>query len=224
MRFFLLLPIILLVSCAAKTGNQITAESTFNAASPNGLVIVGFDDEREFDGQPKPKLNWRRFDPATMRASGELIPVSVPSNIKTVLYDDSNETSRPYYVFELPPGNYYIESLFQSYDFKKAVKREETANRTVLLGSYSPSITVRPGEILYIGEYRYGVDGAAITRLNPAPPQIERARSLIATYNGVFGNVVYREPKPVKFSCNQTRTTFQREFNCAVNTVSLAYQ
>jgi|GEM_PF-6132558 len=224
MRFLLLLPILALAACASKTGNQITSETTFNGASPNGLVIVGFDDEQEFDGQPKPKLNWRRFDPTNMRASGELIPVSVPSNLKSALYDDSNETSRPYYIFELPPGSYYIESLFQSYDFKKAVKREETSNRTVLLGSYSPSITVRPGEISYIGEYRYGVDGAAITRLNPAAPQIDRARALIGTYNGVFGDVAYQEPRPVKFSCNQTRTTFQREFNCAVDTVSLAFQ
>ena len=224
MRFLVLSLVFLMTACAQNTGNQITPETNFNRASANGLVIVGFDDENEFNGQPKPKLNWRRFDPSTMRASGELIPISAPKTITSALYDNSNETSRPYYVFELPPGNYYIESLFQSYDFKKAVKREETANRTVLLGSYAPSVAVRPGEISYIGEFRYGVDGAAITRLNPVAPQIDRAKSLIGTFRGIFGDVVYQEPRPVTFSCNQTRTTFQKEFNCAVNTVSLAYQ
>ena len=224
MRFLVLSLVFLVTACAKTTGNQVMPDTTFNRASANGLVIVGFDDEREFNGQPKPKLNWRRFDPSTMRAEGELIPISAPKTITSALYDDSNETSRPYYVFELPPGNYYIESLFQSYEFKKAVKREDTANRTVLLGSYSPSITVRPGEISYIGEYRYGVDGAAITRISLAAPQMARAKSLIGTYSGIFGEVTFQDPRPVSFSCNQTRTTFQREFNCAVSSVSLAYQ
>ena len=215
--FFCLALALLLVGCKTTSppGLKVAgADVQHGSESANGLVLVGI---RTNDGNPlywsigfrltgAVEVYWRRFDPETdslLRGRSNLYRsfrhwCSKYGNHPAC--NDDDYTQVQYNLSEVVPGRYLLESVRvtektgASYlSAERSLFSENSPNKRFASGVH-PGFEVKPGEVVYIGDYVFDVNGehAKFLRVESNP---EQARAALALYPNVQGEMLVRVPE-----------------------------
>ena len=212
-RFYLVL-LFALSTCAAK-GNQLSHKNDFDASSEIGLVVIGV--ALDYQGQMNefhkpPVLNWRQFDFETGEAGKKAIKVSDSnqhfSKKLRKEYRPVEELYLPYYIFELVPGDYFLESFNNEYFIPQMAG---TYRNTKMRYERSPVITVKAGQITYAGELRSVLAEQHFRRshigsyseLKFVEPDLAAANAYLAKMTNVSGSAILQNPRYMSFDCGR---------------------
>lgn len=209
-----------LVSCAS-TGNQFPIEKEFDKSSPNSLIVMGLTSSSDFFGFRKPRLNWRKFDPSTNSVEDEIISVYHPTGLASIGSDGEALDKRPYHIFEVSLGHYYLESIWQKYITRKGGGLTEVY-RTLMAKKNSPSFEARSGEITYIGDFRYGGEGYDIQSLSPAEPNLKKATAFLRAFPKIQSQFRSRPVKIISYECEETSVFFEDGFTCKPESIIIS--
>ena len=203
-----------LSTCAAK-GNQLSHKNDFDPSSETGLVIIGVQLENRVDMEEyyePPVLNWRQFDFETGLAGKRAAKISksdqhLPKKLR-VKNRTWAEFYLPYYIFELEPGDYFIESFNNEYFIPQM---GDTYRNTTMWYEGTPVVSVEAGKIIYVGELRSILSDnhykrthiGSYSELKFVEPDLAAANTYLSKMENVTGSAVWQQPRVLSFDCGR---------------------
>ncbi len=135
-RYASLLLMFVVAACAPNQGT-FSRSTAFTAKSQNALVVIGVYSNIQLSARFG--LAWWRFDPATRSVSlGDNDGVKI---VRDAFWTGAEAVKPRYLVFSVPPGNYAMV--------------QASAITTMNFSADVPSFSVKPGEVIYVGDYQF---------------------------------------------------------------------
>ena len=193
-RGIAILALLAVAACAGGPRYQANPQTSFDARSPDGLVVVGMKGTGPrlttplgFDaGYPAFSLTWVRTEKSADGTWGTFTTVPRFANVGDIR--DLNYTA-----YTVPPGRYFLHRL----TVVQAAGNLITTRRITLRRDPGLGFEVKAGEIAYVGDFM--IDALAI------PPRIEdhahddqSAAAAIKLYTKIKGEVRYVPLVPVR--------------------------
>ena len=219
-RIFLgLLLALFLASCSnpknAVNWTDAPATVEHDSTSETGIVVIGI---RAQDGNPNSEsliglnasigLNWRLVDLESGKLEHDTVFLNDRADFTTKRFtchgqpacNYNDYTEMQYNLVKVWPGHYLLKHIaHQNIRFTNMVPYEESllfdTNPAALYEKkLVPGFEIKPGEIVYIGNYILNVlgDFPELVRIESNP---EEARQTLALYPGVSGEMVVRVPE-----------------------------
>jgi hypothetical protein len=207
LRLSLYLSLVLLMSCA-NTGGQFSESTDFHTNTDNALIIIGLSNPKAPLHSRNPKINLRKYEPDTNYVHSKLISVFVPTGITTVGTDFKKEDAKTFYIFEIEPGHYFIESLYYHYFSEYRKKAPDQLNLrstknliTTLLYQNAPTFHAEAGEATYLGEFEYFNDLKKGIEINHVGFNKDKLRDILRQYKGIKTEINKMAPGSLDFNC-----------------------
>ena len=195
-RGMAILALLAVAACAGGSRYQATPQTSFDAQSADGLVVVGMKGTgpRQTNAlgmelaYPSFSLTWVRTEKSADGTWGTFTTVPRFANVGNVR--DLNHTA-----YTVPPGRYFLHRLTVVQQTGNLI----TTRRITLRRDPGLGFEVKAGEIVYVGDFM--IDALAI------PPRIEdhthddaAAAATIKLYTKIKGEVRYAPLAPVRVS------------------------
>jgi hypothetical protein len=189
-----ILALITLAGCAGGPRHQATPQTSFDAKSADGLVVVGMKGTGPRitnaigleTGYPGFSLTWIRTEKNADGIWDAFVTVPRLANIGNIR--DLNYTA-----YTVPPGRYFLNSV----TVVQATGNLITTRRITLRRNPALGFEVKAGEIVFVGDF--GIDAIG------SPPQIEpighddqAAAAAIKLYGKLKGDLHYVPLVPVR--------------------------
>lgn len=192
-----LLLVCLLAACSR---GQISRDTTFDAQSEDGLVVLGLTTNSQVDRNP-PILFWTAYNAAV----GELGPDYKIVSERTddadaqldparLLYEDPG--GHRFLVFALPAGTWILERIF--FTVEETLVEPYTVDD--VLDENTVMITVGSGDAVYVGEIVYHRTRTTL-KLQLGTSDLAAARAHIKGYPGVNAGLTERAMQVTSFEC-----------------------
>jgi hypothetical protein len=193
-RGIAILALFAVAACAGGPRYQASPQTSFDAQSPDGLVVVGMKGTgpRQTNalgieaGYPYFSLTWVRTEKGADGKWGVFTTVPRFANVGNIR--DLNHTA-----YTVPPGRYFLHRLTVVQQAGNII----TTRRITLQRDPGLGFEVKAGEIAYVGDFM--IDALAI------PPRIEdyrhddqAAAAAIKLYTKIKGEVRYIRLVPVR--------------------------
>jgi len=190
----------LLTACASSTG-QVDPAAHFDTQNENALMLLGLDVPRNYKDLT---IKLRQFDPITGEALDKEKEVK-PSNrdlsngrnfIVTMTRGADMPSEKDYYVFELEPGNWFIEHI------RRPVSDGFTAYASVtMLNKGTIAFQTSGGQILYLGEYATTGANALDQELHVNEPNLGKAKSYLKNFANIQGEPMNADVSILAYDC-----------------------
>jgi hypothetical protein len=193
-----ILALVTLAGCAGGPRHQVTPQTSFDAGSADGLVVIGMKGtgpritnaiglEAAYPGF---SLTWVRTEQNADGMWGAFVTVPRLANIGNIR--DVNYTA-----YTVPPARYFLNSITVVQTSGNVI----TTRRITLRRNPALGFEVKAGEIAYIGDFAIDAIGA--------PPQIEpighndqAAAAAVKLYGKLKGDLHYTQLVPVRVTGN----------------------
>jgi hypothetical protein len=183
----------LLAACA--TPPKLAPTDTDAGYVVFGLVLDGDPAPRRSGGFNNLQINWREVPTANGAAVGATPPIRGYRRNSTAL---PPLTDVQYMYARVAPGTYFLQSATVAWGFDSS----ETTNyapadgvayvREMLQARRLPSVTIKGGELLYIGDFYFKVGGTVNAVLSRYGMNEEAARAYVAQYPGLQSPLTVR--------------------------------
>jgi hypothetical protein len=193
-RAVAILVLITLAACAGGPRHQATPQTSFDAQSTDGLVVIGMKGtgpritnaiglEIAYPGF---SLTWIRTEKNADGMWGAFVTVPRLANVGNIR--DLNYTA-----YTVPPGRYFLNGLTVVQTSGNLI----TTRRITLRRDPGLGFEVKAGEIVYVGDF--GVDAiGAPPRIEPVGHDEQAAAAAIKLYGKLKGDLHYTPLVPVR--------------------------
>jgi hypothetical protein len=214
------LTVLLLTACAS---GQLTKDQTVSATGNSGIIVLGMDLQSDFKS---PLFIFRRYDPRT----GKVDPDGVKS-VSTSMEDlsggqkfaaaMSGATSLPkgrqYFVFELPPGEWFLYCVTGYYNNGLG----SAYSATSFLSKGTLAFESGAGVARYLGEYRVTGKFGDNLQLQTLDEDLTAAQSELKKYPHIEMPLQSSKPATATFSCEMKKIFMSSEETCQWKTVTV---
>jgi hypothetical protein len=217
---FLLSLTVLLTGCSS---GQLLKDQPISANSASGVIVMGVDLQSDFKS---PNLRFLKFDPVT----GKVDPAGAKNVTRSqegltgaqklgavMSGQTSLATGKQYFVFERPPGDWFLFSIAGSYS--DGVYRSYSAISHMSKGTVA--FQSSPGTARYIGEY--GVSGkfGEPIRMATLDENFDAAQAELKKYPHITLPLQPSKPSDATFTCEMKKLPLGSEEICQRKTVVL---
>jgi len=212
-----------LMFLAACAGGQLDRGKAFNQSSANAVVIMSITSDGT--AGKSPQINWAGFEPETRVMNERRQTVFKRSDtsgeafMERALFGEARDRAeRNYYVFEVEPGGYFLESISSTSSWGKVVY-------TTIYKIQSPSFVVEAGKAYFIGDFHFtAVRGQ--NALRPVVGNLQKAKEVLQKdYPKISVSLIDRPARIVSLDCPEPRRTLfgvATKF-CAPGTTKVVY-
>lgn len=189
-----------LTACGTTTG-QVDQTAHFDAQSKNVLILLGLDVPAYYKDLT---INFRQYDPTTgkaLKTEKKIKPShrdlsSRKSFITNLTGGADMPTEKNYYVFELEPGNWFIEHISRPINDGFSAYASITMLSKATIAFEAPA-----GQILYLGEYTTTGVNALDQELYVNEPRLSNATSYLKNFSNIRGEPVSANVRVIAYDC-----------------------